>query len=221
MSARERRLEAASRGTLCYRAVVHLGAATMSAVAPLTLDAFLAWEESQPERFELVGGVVRMMAGGTEDHDRIGLNIATALRTRLRGTPCFAHGSNLKVLSRDAGASMYPDVFVRCGARDGRRTRTDDPVIAFEVLSEGTARYDLTRKRLAYEAISSLRRIIYVAVEEPRIDMRVRGADGIWRDETVEGLDAVLLLPEIDASLPLREIYEDSEVAAGAASGAG
>lgn len=189
--------------------------------APLTLDAFLDWEERQPERFELVGGIVRMMAGGTEDHDRIGGNIFAALRTRLRGTPCYAHGSNLKVLSREAGASMYPDVFVRCGAREGRRTRADDPVIAFEVLSEGTARYDLTRKRLAYETIPTLRRIVYVAVEEPRIDMRVRGEDGIWRDATVEGLDAVLLLPEIGISLPLAEIYEDSEVATGSPSSAG
>lgn len=124
--------------------------------APLTLDAFLEWEERQTERYELVGGIVRMMAGGTEDHDRIGLNIAAALRTRLRGTPCYAHGSNLKVLSREAGASMYPDVFVRCGGRDG---------------------------------------------------------SGAWRDATLEGLDAVLLLPEIGVTLPLTEIYEDSEVA--------
>ena len=49
--------------------------------APATLDAFLDWELRQPERFELVGGVVRLMAGGSEDHDRIGLNIAAALRT--------------------------------------------------------------------------------------------------------------------------------------------
>ena len=46
--------------------------------APLTFDSFLAWEERQPERFELVGGVVRLMAGGTEGHDRIGANIFAA-----------------------------------------------------------------------------------------------------------------------------------------------
>ena len=93
--------------------------------APLTFEAFLAWEERQPERFELVGGVVRVMAGGTEGHDRIGINIATALRIRLRGAPCSAHGSKLKVVSRAAGAVMYPDAFVRCGPRDDRRTTRD------------------------------------------------------------------------------------------------
>ena len=72
--------------------------------APSTLESFLAWEEAQPERFELAGGVVRTRAGGTEDHDRVSGNIGAALRARLRGTPCSAHLSNLKVLSRGANA---------------------------------------------------------------------------------------------------------------------
>lgn len=185
---------------------------------PLSLDDFLVWEEHQPERFELAGGIVRMMAGGTEDHDRIGGNIFAALRTGLRGKPCSAHGSNLKLLSRAAGASMYPDVFVRCGPREGGRTRVEDAVIAFEVLSEGTAQFDLTRKRLAYEAIPSLRRLVYVSTVEARLDVRVRGEDGSWRDETVEGLAGVLALPELEVHLTMREIYEDSVIEA---SGAG
>ena len=188
---------------------------------PLDLEGFLDWEERRHERYELAGGVVRMMAGGTEDHDRIGLNIATALRTRLRGKPCSAHGSNLKLLSRSMGASMYPDVFVRCGPREGGRTRTDDAVVVFEVLSEGTAQFDLTRKRMAYEAIPTLRRIVYVSTVEARLDVRVRGEDGLWRDEPVEGLDAGVRLPEIDVTLTMAEIYEDSEVAASRAIVAG
>ena len=180
----------------------------------LDLEGFLDWEERQPERYELAGGVVRMMAGGTEDHDRIGINIATALRPRLRGKPCSVHGSNLKLLSRAMGASMYPDVFVRCGPREGGRTRTDDAVVVFEVLSEGAAQLDLIRKRMAYEAIPTLRRIVYLSTAEPLVDVRVRGEDGNWRDEPVDGLDEILVLPEIEVSLTMAEIYEDSEVAA-------
>lgn len=182
--------------------------------APLTFEAFLAWEERQPERFELVGGLVRLMAGGTEGHDRIGINIAAALRIRLRGAPCSAHGSNLKVVSRAAGAVMYPDAFVRCGPRDDRRTTRDDPVVVFEVLSEGTVKHDLIRKRLAYESIPGLQRIVYVSADELRLDMRVRSADGVWGDETVEGLEASVRLPEIGIELPMAEIYEDTELVA-------
>ena len=180
---------------------------------PLDLAGFLDWEERQQERYELAGGVVRRRAGGSEDHDRIGGNIFAGLRTRLRGKPCSAHGSNLKLLSRSMGAAMYPDGFVRCGPREGGRTRTEDAVIVFEVLAEGTAQFDLTRKRMAYEAIPTLRRIVYVSTVEARVDVRVRGEDGNWRDEPVEGLAAAVWLPEIDVMLAMAEIYEDSEVA--------
>lgn len=74
----------------------------------MDLDSFPDREERQRERFELAGGVVRLMAGGPKDHDRIGLNIATAPRVRLRGTACSAHGSNLKLLGRAAGAAAAP-----------------------------------------------------------------------------------------------------------------
>ena len=180
---------------------------------PLSFDAFLAWEERQPERFELVDGVVRLMAGGTEGHDRIALNIAAALRVRLRGSPCSAHQSNLKVVSRSAGAVMYPDAFVRCGRRGDRRTSVDDPVVVFEVLSEGTLKHDLIRKRLAYGAMPSLRRIVYVSTDEARLDMRVRGEDGSWGDEAAEALESTAAMPEIGVGMPLAEVYEDTELA--------
>jgi Uma2 family endonuclease len=178
-----------------------------------SVDEFLHWEEQQHERFEFVGGVVRLMAGGTEAHDRIAVKLILALGSRLRGTPCSVHGSNLKVVSRSAGAVMYPDVFVRCGERGSRRTVIDDPLVVFEVLSEGTARHDLIRKRIACEAIPSLRRIVYVAADEARVDMRVRDGAGHWLDENVQGLGAALALPELGIEVPLAEIYEESEVA--------
>ena len=84
------------------------------------------------------------------------------------------------MVSRAAGAVMYPDTFVRRGPRDDRCTR----------------------------------RIVYVSVDEARVDMRVRSADSAWGDETVEGLAAVLALPEIGASLPMAEVYEETDLAA-------
>lgn len=185
---------------------------------PLTLDGFLEWEERQAERFEFLDGVVRLMSGGTEDHDRLSVNLIRLLGNALRGGPCVVHASNLKVLSRRGHASMYPELFVRCGPRDGRRTRVEDPVVVFEVLSDSTARYDLTRKRRAYKAIPSLRAIVYVSQYEPHLDVVRRLADGGWDDdEEVDGLGAELGLPEIGVRLAMAEIYEGTDVAAATA----
>ncbi len=86
-------------------------------------------------------------------------------------------------------------------------------MIVFEVLSESTAQYDLTRKRLAYETIPSLKRLVFVSQDEPRLDMRVRDVDGVWQDEVADGLDAFLALPELQLRLPLAEIYEATTAA--------
>lgn len=180
-----------------------------------TLEEFLAWEEQQEARYEfLPGGVITMMAGGTGDHDAIAMNIGAALRPHLRGSGCRVHGSNLKVTSDISRASVYPDIFVRCGAAVGGATRTDDPIVVFEVLSDSTARNDLTRKRQVYTAMQSVRVVIYVSQDEYRLDIVRRAADGSFDDEVVEGADGVLHLPEIGASLTLAEIYEDTSLTA-------
>jgi len=173
----------------------------------LSLEGFLDWENRQPERFERVGGVVRMMAGGTLAHDRIGINVAAALASRLRGSPCAVHGSNLKVVS-PRGDVMYPDAFVRCGPGDPRATHVDDPVLVVEVLSPSTAVHDLTRKRLAYRSIPSLKVVLWVHPDRMRVDLMRRHETGWVDEEPAEGPGGVVVLPELGIELPLAEIYE-------------
>jgi Uma2 family endonuclease len=181
--------------------------------APATLDAFLAWEDEQTERYEFLDGLVRMLTGGTEDHDRLSVNLIALLRNALRGGPCSVHASNLKVVSRAGNASMYPELFVRCGPREGKRTRIEEAIVAVEVLSPSTAKNDLTRKRRAYTLLPSMRVVVYASQDEPRFDLVRRRADGGFDDEVVEGLQGVLELPEIEIRLAMAEIYEDTEVA--------
>ncbi len=181
--------------------------------APATLDAFLAWEDEQTERYEFLDGLVRMLTGGTEDHDRLSVNLIALLRNALRGGPCSVHASNLKVVSRAGNASMYSELFVRCGPREGKRTRIEEAIVAVEVLSPSTAKNDLTRKRRAYTLLPSMRVVVYASQDEPRFDLVRRRADGGFDDEVVEGLQGVLELPEIEIRLAMAEIYEDTEVA--------
>jgi Uma2 family endonuclease len=62
---------------------------------PWTPERFLAWVESQEERYEFDGIQPVAMTGGNARHDRITTNIHIALRSRLRGTSCCHHGPNL------------------------------------------------------------------------------------------------------------------------------
>jgi Uma2 family endonuclease len=130
-----------------------------------TLEEFLAWEREQPQRYERVSGVIRIMTGGTIDHNRITRNVADAIWRRLRGGECEVFTSDVKVVT-PAGDVMYPDVVVACGDIPGKATMLDAPVVIVEVLSENTAERDHGRKRWAYQTIPSLRHYVLVDQDE-------------------------------------------------------
>lgn len=75
-----------------------------------------------------------------------------------------------------------------------------------EVLSPSTAEYDVGEKRESYEAIPSLREIVFVAHDARRIDVVRRDGDE-WKTHTwVEGAAS---LASIDCVLPLDAVYFD------------
>jgi Uma2 family endonuclease len=168
-----------------------------------TVDDFLMWEERQEERqeerYEFVGGVLTLVAGGTENQDLIGVNAIGILHALLRGSPCRVHGSQLKVRS-PARAIMYPDAFVRCGPLQGERTVVDDPVLVVEVLSPRTQQGDLTRKRWAYQAIPAMQAVLFVAADEPRVELVMRGPDGTWVSRFCAGLEDAVPPPALGSS---------------------
>lgn len=58
---------------------------------------YLEWEESQDIKYEYINGEVFAMTGGTIPHTSIALNLASALKSHLRGSPCRAFMADAKV----------------------------------------------------------------------------------------------------------------------------
>ena len=172
----------------------------------MTLHQFLAWEERQELRFEFDGYEPVAMTGGTAAHDAIQRNILVALTVRLRGKPCQPFGSNLKI--GVAGRIRHPDAFVVCTPVPPRATVVTDPVIVFEVLSEGNPNTDLIDKNAEYRATPSVRRYVILAQSHMAAIVFVRDGDR-WASEILSRPDAVLDLPEIGAAIPLAEFYID------------
>ncbi len=180
---------------------------------PIDPDAFLDWEQRQAERYELVAGEVRLMVGGSIGHNDITDNIQAALRSRLRGTPCRARSVQTRVRCGDDNFT-YPDVVVSCSPRRPDELYIDDPVLVVEVLSPSTAHDDQEEKRWVYQAIPSLRQLLFVSPREPKVELVTREADDSWRSVFVTGLEATLPLASLDLALPMAEIYADVAFAA-------
>ena len=81
-------------------------------------EDYLAGEALSPIRHEYVAGEVFTMAGATEEHATIALNLAALLRAQVRGGPCRVYIADMKLRVEAADAFFYPDVFVTCDPRD-------------------------------------------------------------------------------------------------------
>lgn len=169
----------------------------------MTLDEFLAWEESQELRYEFDGFEPVAMTGGTAAHETIGGNIRAELHGRLRDQPCRVYGPTLKI--EVAARIRYPDAFVVCSPVAGKDTVVRDPVVVFEVLSESTARTDHIEKLAEYAATPSIQR--YVILEQDSIAAMVFirvGERFVAETLTEEG---VLRMPEIGVEIALSDFY--------------
>ena len=171
---------------------------------PMTLAEFLAWEERQELRYEFDGFEPAAMTGGTIAHDQITFDLRTALAARLAGKPCRPLGPNVKIIVD--GHARYPDALVVCRPASPTATVAEDPVVVFEVLSDGTSQTDVIDKNREYRATPSIQRYVILQQTHKAAIVFVRRADG-WLSEIVSGDDAILDLPEIGIAVPLHEVY--------------
>jgi len=86
---------------------------------------YLAIERSSEERHEYIDGRIFAMAGESDQHGEICVNLVGELRSQLKGKPCRARTQNTKVRSgpepkpsqNPEGFYSYPEVLVVCGER--------------------------------------------------------------------------------------------------------
>jgi Uma2 family endonuclease len=178
------------------------------ALLRLSPDEYLRVEAQSEIRHEFVRGQVFDMVGGTDTHNLISLNIASALRERLRGRPCRVFMADMKVRIAAAEVFYYPDVFVTCDSSDRKPYFKEHPCLIVEVLSETTEGTDRREKFLAYESLESLKE--YVLVQQSRRELEVfrRGsAHSPWTKSSHVD-DQEVDFPSLGISLTLSQIYE-------------
>jgi Uma2 family endonuclease len=168
-------------------------------------EAFLAWAERQPNRYELVDGAARMMTGGSPNHARISRNALTLLSARLGTGPCEAFGGDLAVVLGPQHV-VFPDASVSCEPVTGMGA--ERPVVIIEVLSPSTAAYDLGDKASAYRRVSSLRHLVLIWQDRIRVEHFHRDAER--EDFTLTELDRVDSLVPLNAvgvEIAIAELY--------------
>jgi Uma2 family endonuclease len=178
----------------------------------VTVDDYLAGELISPVKHEFLGGVVYAMAGARNAHNLIASNTLVAIGARLRGHRCRPFNSDTKIRVRlpTQVRFYYPDVSVICRPNPQTDSFQDEPAVLFEIVSRRTRRIDEGEKKDAYLTIPSLAVYVLIEQETPALVAYRRTDNGFVREGYL-GLGAVLPLGEIEADLPLAEIYEGAD----------
>lgn len=183
---------------------------SISAPAPREwkLAEFLEWESSQSERYELVAGQPIMMAGGSQAHSLIAVNIIALLRPLLRGSPCRLAGSDLRTPIEKTGNSRYGDVVIDCGNFEPKSNEASEPTVIFQILSRSTGWYDQSQKLADYEALETVRHYICLSQDEPRVSIWMRSGMRFEKQPDIVGLGNSFPVFGIDGFLKVSDVYE-------------
>lgn len=179
----------------------------------MTPDEFLHWclaPEREDERWEFVDGEpVQMMAGATDRHDAIVVNLIAELRTRLRGGPCAPRTADSAVKTQGRSRVRRPEVLVDCGPRNPLGLFSATPTAVIEVLSKSTANLTLSAKLSEYQGVETVRCVLLIDQDKPYVRAYARAANDAWTMTEHDDPAAVIEITGTGASLSLADIYRD------------
>ncbi|TAN53874.1 MAG: Uma2 family endonuclease [Methylococcaceae bacterium] len=173
-----------------------------------SFDDYLSWEAGQAEKHEFVRGETFAMTGARRVHVLVSLNIASACKNHLRGTPCQTYMADMKLRIAAGDAAFYPDVMVTCDKRDhNTELFLSHPMLVVEVLSDGTAAYDRGDKFAEYRKLDDLQEYVLVDIDARRVECYRRNTDNHWVLQDFTAGDCYFA--GIQLALPLTAVFED------------
>ncbi len=181
---------------------------TPNQVDMVSVDDYLAGQQKSDHKSEFSAGCEYALAAESREHDQIAENFYKALQANLDGVACrlFKFGTLLRVRFPTLTRFYYPDAMLVLHPNSADEPFEDRPVLLAEVVSDATRRIDEQEKRGAYQTIPSLDVYLMIEVDQTRVVVHRRTANG-FASELFEGLGASVPLESIDAELPLARLY--------------
>ena len=181
---------------------------------------YLQLEAESAIKHEYIDGEVFAMAGASDSHVTIALNLASLLRSHVRGSGCRVYIADMKARIEARNRFYYPDVMVTCDPRDQETsTYKGFPKLVAEVLSDWTEAFDRGDKFVDYQVLESLEEYVLINNRHQRVECFRRNEAGLWVLQYYTPEQGKFSLHSLDFSDTLEALYEDVEFNAGEVSG--
>ncbi len=127
-----------------------------------TVEEYLEMERAAFERSEYINGEIFAMAGESNNHGIVTVNLTSEIHQQLKGKDCQLRAKDTKIASNILpetktssmkGMFSYPDMVIICGEPEYHDEHKDiilNPKVIIEVLSESTELFDRNTKFIRY-----------------------------------------------------------------------
>ena len=185
-----------------------------------TEEQYLEFERNAEVRHEYVDGHVYSMAGESDEHGDITVNLTITLGMQLKGTSCRARTKDTKVRSGPIafskrnlkGLYSYPDLLVICGEPehlDEHRDVIINPKVIIEVLSDSTEDFDRKEKFARYRQWNpTLTDYLLVSQDMTFVEHYELRKNGDWVYHTYNSLEQSVPIKSIKCSLLMSDVYD-------------
>jgi Uma2 family endonuclease len=172
------------------------------------VEEYIESEELSETRHEYIYGELYAMAGTSDRHNRIAMNIGYKIDNHLGSSRCEAFIESVK-LKADIATFYYPDVMVACDETPESIYYREEPILLVEVLSPSTERTDRNEKLTVYKNIPSLREYLIVWQDQVFIELHQRQSDNLWQIFVYNDsqIDEEIELVSVDMKIRVDEIY--------------
>lgn len=176
-----------------------------------TPEEYLELEEKSDYKNEFRDGEIIPMTGGTTNHNKLALNLATSLNLALDDLTYEVYIGDVKLWIPRYREFTYPDVMVIQGEPVYYTTNTTvvtNPLFIAEILSKSTKDYDQGEKFLYYRSIPEFKEYILIDQTQYYVMQYVKTPENKWILTEYETENAMLKLSSIKLELSLKKLYK-------------
>jgi len=181
-----------------------------------SVEEFFALMESRPEeeRWQLIDGSAMSLPRPTLAHQRIASNLTHVLNEHFRGRrpDLFAYFRVGLIVPEAELFRPEADVAVLDAMADYESYANKFYFVA-EILSDSNTDKDIAVKRQRY--LQHPDNQYFVLIEQKRISAEILARTASWQPTVLEGLDAVLDIPEWGFRVPLADLYRGTPLQGG------
>ncbi|MEM8832620.1 MAG: Uma2 family endonuclease [Cyanobacteria bacterium P01_G01_bin.19] len=182
-----------------------------------TVEEYFEWEFSSQERYEYADGEIRLLAGGTPNHNFVVGNLLVVLKSLLKNQYYDVFVLAQRLWLRDRNIYTYPDIMVLKQPIELQEGRTDtvmNPCLIAEVLSTSTKDYDRSEKFLAYRTVAAFREYLLIDQYQIHVEHYVKTAANQWLLSEYKDPEVTLNLSSVNLQLKIADLYENIEFTA-------